>query len=497
MSTIENSNECSFVLPASIADDVPRIVIDTDGSIVDQSGNVILPNTIRQQVCSPSLVSPRHDASLEEEAMPETRTLDATAQAIIDILGGQIKDIKSDVNKLGTNMQKRTLQIDARLDDHEAELRLTRDAQRNADKRVDVIHRDLTRKVNSIEDRVKALEEGQGACGRPPAMSMFDILQLEASRIAGALDDARGVAHYVVITSTDRKPVTTQEVAHLLAPHSAASDVDIQIRGKIAVVEFKTVADKTGSTRAAEFEKKHDRNHSKYWVRVDKPETLRDLERRGREFGKYFVGGTSAERCRYSFLGGFLIINDVVIGPLPLIPHEKYWHDLAAKIENVLLRPHIAINKSNPLITQVRTSIVHQLLRGYNRPEFLGDDSEVLAADEADFITADASSLPPESVSAGPNAFDHQCLSIQQPHLPPRRVPTNNANQSSDDSESDRASTASLPQLGTKRRKAEKKGPKKGPSQKKGQKEPQPGETFKPARKLRSITCPIFVDSGQ
>jgi gas vesicle protein len=256
--------------------------------------------------------------------------------------------------------------------------------------------------VKNIDQRVEALETGAGPA--PKDMSLNAVLQRETDRVRSLLDEAKAYQRVAVVGCHGRREPSRQAIARLINENSSGLEVRFDVRGLVARITFLDDGKLPPATRAKNFVDDINSRQAAavFWAKVDEPRMLRDLKARARGFGE-----AVAERCsmrrpggepvRYSFVDGFLVVGDVVVGPLTMIPAEDDRDEALQLVTKIICHPqHRPCDYKVPIEKQMRRSISTVLHKIHNKPAFIDTAEEVLG-DE----TSDIESPPATGAVAG------------------------------------------------------------------------------------------------
>ncbi len=241
------------------------------------------------------------------------------------------------------------------------------------------------RAVSSIDHRVSALESGVSGVAKKKTLS--EIIADETDRVRSLIAEAHSYQRVAVVGCHGRREPSKSGIARLVNSHSSGIEVRYDIRGLVARVTFGEDGRNPPATRARMFVEDINSRQAAaiYWSKVDEPRTLRDLKARARGFGEAVAQYCSTmlrggDPVRYSIVDGFLVVGDVVVGPLTMIPAECDRIETQNLVSNILLHPHHrAVDFRVPLEKQMRMSISNALHKIHNKPSFIDTAEELLA----------------------------------------------------------------------------------------------------------------------
>ncbi len=266
--------------------------------------------------------------------------------------------------------------------------------------------------VKAIDQRVLALEAGKSGAR---SKTVTQVIEDEIAAVGELLSAAKAVSHIVVVGCHKRKEPTRQGIAELIKRFTNEIEVRYEVRGLVARVFFGFDGTATPSQRALTFFNDIISHQvaSTYWAKVDEPRNLRDLKARARVLGEAIVEfcgprfpGT--ENIRYTIVNGFLIVADVVVGPLTLLPGEDHHSLVIPRVAKIVLDPkHRPVDYKNPLGSQLRRSIADVLVKLFQKPSFIDTAEEILASSERTVPVTN-----PQAAAMSSSVFDSSDSSV-------------------------------------------------------------------------------------
>ncbi len=280
--------------------------------------------------------------------------------------------------------------------------------------------------VKSIDQRVVALESGSRPTRRK---TTTEVLEAEIANIDDLLKEAKRVDHVVVVGCHGRREPSRQGIADLVKSYTSDFEVRYDVRGLVARIFFGHDGSTTASQRATAFvnDVATRQSAATYWAKIDEPRFLRDLRARARLFGEAVISYCStrllgSDTLRFSIVNGFLVIGDVVVGPLTLIPGATFHDEVVPVVAKIILDPrHRPVDYKSPLGQQLRRSIAEKLIGIHQKPMFVDTAEEVLSArDEAIAFVHGVENTG--TVSSGEqSAAESDTSSPEPPAAPPAR----------------------------------------------------------------------------
>jgi hypothetical protein len=172
--------------------------------------------------------------------------------------------------------------------------------------------------------------------------------------------------------------MTTQDVEELLATFVPPRDVTLVARGKSGyAATFYGSGAVTGNCRAQQFVTEAPRLNPNIWCVVERPQDLRAILGRAHDFGSEFKNFCSVANeevnTYYSLQGEFLLVGDIVVGPLSMIPAESSWNRVFREICRIhRIENPTRPNLRQPLQSQLWSSLVELLAECADKIEFFG-----------------------------------------------------------------------------------------------------------------------------
>jgi hypothetical protein len=223
------------------------------------------------------------------------------------------------------------------------------------------------------------------ACPGVPAakLTLEEVLRLENNKVRDLVREAKNVQATVVVgyhRSVQQDHLDRLDLAKLVQSKCSGEACQVDTRGRVGLVHFGCIGNRPASLRAGDFirnlEESQDANT--FWARRDRPEELRKAEGQARNFGKFFQSSFPVDnKPSYRCMDGYLLVEDVVVGPVTMIGSEAAWKSLSAVILSVLQKPNrrsFDINQ-HPFY-QLREKILHPLYAHYDRLNFVFDEQQ-------------------------------------------------------------------------------------------------------------------------
>ncbi len=172
--------------------------------------------------------------------------------------------------------------------------------------------------------------------------------------------------------------LTTQDVEELLANFVPPRDVTLVARGKSGyAATFYGSGAVPGNSRAQQFVTEAPRVNPNIWCVVERPQDLRAILVRAHDFGaefkKYCSLANEEVNSYYSLQGEFLLVGEIVVGPLTMIPAENSWNRVFREICRIhTTEKPTRPNLRQPLQSQLWSSLVELLAECVDKIKFLG-----------------------------------------------------------------------------------------------------------------------------
>jgi hypothetical protein len=503
--------------------DQALINLSQDGSFLDKDGAILLPPTATsKRIAAKDSASRPQGGDALSQALQQENPSNAPAIVIPPNADSNTHAVLTALQTLSSQFQAESLKNDNRNSLLRTDLRQVNERFETVEgnvlnqgiaivettQRVTVLEKQqktVVSEVKNINQRVAAIEEsrasGSSTASTPRPKTSSELLADEISNTAALLAEAKAAARIAVIGCHGRKEPTRQAILGLISKEASLINTRFEIRGLVARVTFDFDGEDSGPVRARRFVENINSRQSGavFWAKVDEPRTLRDLKARARSFGAAVAdSGHYADIPRSSIVEGFLIVGDVVVGPLTLIPGETSRENAVRRVKQILLDPHhAAVDYKEALEHQLRESIVKELTALHRKPIFVDAGLEHRAQLEE---SHHGQVEPPPRAHRAPSPRFNPNPSKPQPTQPPKvkQFSQESSIASSSDS-SDQSASASSPsptstssskettqKAGTKRKRKQVKDSKpKAPKSKDANPDPAPGR-FKPSATKQS-----------
>jgi hypothetical protein len=296
-------------------------------------------------------------------------------------INGELSAIKSQTDSLPA-LQAKVVEVEAEV--KAVDVRVTQlDADRKRDKA------DTDRRLDKLE----------GSAPRTNVKpSITELFSREATNLERLLDEARQMEGTVIIgkqPSANDAYYNEAEVRRVVNTISG-NGTTLEPRGTAGVfaLSFRRVAATTPAVRARNFIQRLSKLQASQvmWAQFDRPRELREHDRRARACARSFkaklVPPPDAARAVdqaaakspvfFTTEKGFLVINDVVIGPVTLIPEEDCWPQLFDLMLTLIKNPRCQkINRSKNLASQMHKAVANFLYDVYTAvPDDYDSDSD-------------------------------------------------------------------------------------------------------------------------
>ncbi len=241
------------------------------------------------------------------------------------------------------------------------------------------------RGVSEVLKKVALLEAGKACPGVATAkLSMEEVLRLENKKVSELIREAKNVQATVVVgyhRSVAHDRLDRLDLAKLVQSKCSGEACQVDTRGRVGLVHFGNIGNRPASLRAADFIRnlEESQDADTFWARRDRPEELRKAEGQARNFGKFFQSAFPTDnQPSFRCVDGYLLVEDVVVGPVTLIGPVAMWKQLSTAIFKVLCNPaRRSFDVNQHPFHQLRESIIHVLHAHYDRLNFVFDDTQM------------------------------------------------------------------------------------------------------------------------
>jgi hypothetical protein len=206
-----------------------------------------------------------------------------------------------------------------------------------------------------------------------------------------------------------RQPVNQAVIEdYLKDEHVPREAYQVFVRGKNgvhAIVFYPiqgsaTTPSVTGQSLAITFKDEFPKMYSNMWAAIDQNRMLREGRKRTRNFGEAYKK-KHGHNVWWRMNDNLLVVDEVVVGPVTMIPGKKHWGSLAAKITTARRTQSRKLSFDTRLGAQVNLRTFAHCVKIHRSTSFLDDDDasvidegpdneEDLGLDEADEPMLDA-----------------------------------------------------------------------------------------------------------
>jgi hypothetical protein len=228
------------------------------------------------------------------------------------------------------------------------------------------------------------------------------FLGAEMDRIEAYEKENVTLSNVVVVgPKPGREPASQDAIFSYLRDEKIPSSAyQVMQRGKngVQAVIFHTIpATVTTPTISAEalaftFKDEFPRFYSNSWATIDQNRVLREGKKRSRDFGDAYKKKYPSTWWRIN--DNFLLIDEVVVGPVTLIPGKMHWGTLASKVSTARRTQSRKLSFETRLGTQVNLRTFAFCVKLHRTPSFLEDDDTGLLVEAVD----DEEDLEPEAM---------------------------------------------------------------------------------------------------
>ncbi len=335
-----------------------------------------------QPTPSLSLVQPLMAQPSISQTVPVSTNPDTLA--ILAAINTESTKNENRISAVRSDLRQCLDSVNSRVDDVEQNVIAQGMAIVETNERVSIVEKQAkhtAEEVRSHDQRIVALEEARANAGShavaPLLQSHQEFLMNEFANIRALMNEARALSRVAVVGCHGRKEPTHQAIINLISSEASLAIARFDIRGLVARITFDYDGENAGPVRAQRFvENVNSRQAGAvFWANVDEPRTLRDLRARARSFGAAVADCCAckmSELPRTAIVNGFVIVGDVVVGPLTMIPGEARRDEAVQKVKQVLLATsHASVDYKEALEHQLRRSITRALAAAMSRPEFV------------------------------------------------------------------------------------------------------------------------------
>jgi hypothetical protein len=212
-----------------------------------------------------------------------------------------------------------------------------------------------------------------------------EFLTSEMERINQYEKDTATMANVVVVGPKPAEDYITEQQLLGFMGNTSPSLYKIFPRGKkgvFAVVFYSVPPTGTspgtlGVTTASNFKSSFERRFPEQWAVLDQNRILREGKTRARGFGNAYK--TRHGNAFWRIVDNLLIIDDIVLGPVTLIPGNAHWKKLAAFVSKARSNRKRSFSYDKKPTSQVHLRIFAFCTAIYRTPEFLddGDNSSI------------------------------------------------------------------------------------------------------------------------
>ena len=379
---------------------------------VTSTGEEISPskpsNPKKQKVTSSS---PKHPASSKamdqlESKLDKLLQGQAEAKKELDDFRKEERDFKTEFGTFRKNVEEQFVQ-------HGVRLHAVESIAKNMEKKVDDIALkqsnqgkhlvDFDGRLVTLETQQKQLFANARNAGRPTdsaPKTKDQLLQIEMNRLDDMEAHTARVRHTIVMGPKPHQvPMSRTELDGFLGSRWGNMSFSVSTRGTNGVFAIRffdmqhsaTTAGVNAVDIATDFldsfnSRFNPDNEGNLWANYDMHQLLREALGRARNFGKFYKIKHKTAFWRIS--NNILVVNEIVIGPVTILPGSSHWPKLAGKITKAKRsRFFRSITFDRSLASQVKERIFIYCAELKLTPGFLedmdqGDESDGAATED-------------------------------------------------------------------------------------------------------------------
>jgi hypothetical protein len=128
----------------------------------------------------------------------------------------------------------------------------------------------------------------------------------------------------------------------------------------------------SGPALATAFKDTFPKFYSNMWATIDQNRVLRESRKRARDFGDAYKKKYPSTWWRIN--DNFLLIDEIVVGPVTLIPGKLHWGTLASKVTTARKTQTRKLSFETRLGSQINLRIFIHCVKIHRTPNFLDED---------------------------------------------------------------------------------------------------------------------------